>query len=455
MFKLSSSVLTSARFLCASIRSPQALMVRMFYAVRRGRKPGVYNTWDECKKQVECFAGARYKKFGCEQDAWKFVRETDVAPSNSSETGSCETQSPSLSKEKPHHVKPSFNAKRPLPSSISSKAPSTPKRTKLIDISSQPPLFGQSFTHMGDATVVYTDGCCSQNGRLKARAGIGVYWGPNHPMNVAERLEGRPTNQRAEIQAACKAVEQAKSQNITKLVLYTDSMFTINGITKWIHNWKKNGWKLSTGANVINRTDFEKLDMLVQGIDVKWMHIPGHAGFGGNEAADRLAREGAQKSESSSLSDYPPRGERSAVVYTDGCCSSNGRYGAKGGIGVYWGPDSSLNVSEKLEGRQTNQRAEIQAACRAVEQAQSQNINRLNICTDSEFTIKGMTEWVPRWKQNDWKTYNGGNVVNKEDFQKLDNLCKEVDVTWSHVPGHSGNMGNERADQLAKSGARK
>ncbi|CAJ0968219.1 unnamed protein product [Ranitomeya imitator] len=91
--------------------------------------------------------------------------------------------------------------------------------------------------------------------------------------NVAERLEGRQTNQRAEIQAACKALEQAKSQNITKLVLYTDSMHTINGITKWIHSWKLNDWKMSTGKEVINRRDFEKLDGLTQGLDVKWVSM--------------------------------------------------------------------------------------------------------------------------------------------------------------------------------------
>lgn len=299
MFKLSYSVLPFARSLCASIGSAQAL-VRMFYAVRRGRKPGVYNTWDECKEQVDRFAGARYKKFASEEEALKFIGETEGAPSKSSES-SCDTQIPSTSKEKQCHVKPSFCAKRPLQPSSTTKNPPSPKRTKLIEFSSLPPLFGQSFSQMGDATVVYTDGCCSRNGRLKSRAGIGVYWGPNHPLNVAERLVGRQTNQRAEIQAACKAVEQAKSQNITKLVVYTDSMFTINGITKWIHAWKKNGWKLSTGADVINREDFEKLDKLIKGIDVKWMHIPGHAGFGGNEAADRLAREGAQKPETSSV----------------------------------------------------------------------------------------------------------------------------------------------------------
>ncbi|XP_075717259.1 ribonuclease H1-like [Rhinoderma darwinii] len=143
------------------------------------------------------------------------------------------------------------------------------------------------------------------------------------------------------------------------------------------------------------------------------------------------------------------------VVFTDGCCSRNGRSGAQGGIGVYWGPNNPLNVSERLEGRPTNQRAEIEAASRAVEQARDHNFSQLNIHTDSKFTIQGATEWMPRWKENGWKTYSGGDVVHKEEFQRLDRLCEGLDVTWTHVPGHSGNPGNEMADHLARSGARK
>ncbi|KAL1783686.1 ribonuclease H1 [Sigmodon hispidus] len=84
---------------------------------------------------------------------------------------------------------------------------------------------------------------------------------------------------------------QARAQNISKLVLYTDSMFTINGITNWVQGWKKNGWRTSTGKDVINKEDFMELDRLTQGMDIKWMHIPGHSGFVGNEEDDRLARE--------------------------------------------------------------------------------------------------------------------------------------------------------------------
>ncbi|KAM4043192.1 ribonuclease H1-like isoform 1-T3 [Anomaloglossus baeobatrachus] len=288
MFKIS-GIFSSAHLLCAAFSRARSSVARMFYAVRKGRNPGVYKTWAECKEQVDRFPAARYKKFASEEEAWRFVKDNPGVLQKP-----CLTESASKSQSSSSNVKPSYHAKRPLPCTSSTEQ-SAPKRTKLIDISALPPLHGQSLTQMGDSTVVYTDGCCSCNGRVKARAGIGVYWGPNHPLNVAERLEGRQTNQRAEIQAACRALEQAKRHNITKLVLYTDSMHTINGITKWIHSWKLNDWKMSTGKEVINRVDFEKLDRLTQGLDIKWMHIPGHAGFGGNEEADRLAREGAQK----------------------------------------------------------------------------------------------------------------------------------------------------------------
>ncbi|NWW54952.1 RNH1 Ribonuclease, partial [Pedionomus torquatus] len=169
------------------------------------------------------------------------------------------------------------------------------KRVKHDEVHPAATVSEDKFSYMGDFTVVYTDGCCSGNGRNRARAGIGVYWGPGHPLNTSERLPGRQTNQRAEIHAACKAIEQAKSQNIKKLIIYTDSKFTINGITSWVDNWKTNGWRTSSGGSVINKEDFERLDNLSKGIEIQWMHIPGHAGFQGNEEADRLAREGATK----------------------------------------------------------------------------------------------------------------------------------------------------------------
>ncbi|XP_078503998.1 ribonuclease H1 isoform X2 [Lissotriton helveticus] len=275
-----------------------SLLGRMFYyAVRAGRKPGVYKNWDECKAQVDKFPSARYKKFASEEDAWAFVGiDQNPRPAAQPVQETNDVHLPVKCEKKDIKIEKSSPKKR-THGQISSlpEVQSQPKRPRCIKLCDVPQLDENKFTYMGDSTVVYTDGCCSSNGKSKARAGIGVYWGRGHRLNVGDRLDGRQTNQRAEIQAACRAIEQAKSQNISKLVLYTDSKFTINGITKWVKNWKKNDWKLTTGKPVINKEDFEKLDELVQDIDVTWMHIPGHAGFAGNEEADRLAREGACK----------------------------------------------------------------------------------------------------------------------------------------------------------------
>jgi ribonuclease HI len=143
------------------------------------------------------------------------------------------------------------------------------------------------------------------------------------------------------------------------------------------------------------------------------------------------------------------------VVYADGSCSNNGTHTAAGGVGVFWGSGNQYNVSEKLCGPQTNQRAEVVAACRALETAIEQNHKEVELRTDSSYTIKAMTEWIGNWSKNGWKTYGGGDVKNKEDFIRLNNLCERVKVNWVHVPAHKGVPGNEAADTLAKTGSLK
>ncbi|XP_022614652.1 ribonuclease H1 isoform X1 [Seriola dumerili] len=264
---------------------------KFYYAVKKGFKPGVYKSWDECKSQVEKFPSASFKKFASEKDAWAFFRgvEPSATPEVKKAAQSVESAVTLLPKRGPEALEYIPLGKKRCHSEEEVVSP--PKRVKQSESSSSESTDG--FTYMGEAVVVYTDGCCTANGRSGARAGIGVYWGHNHPQNVAERLEGRQTNQRAELQAACKALEQAKELNIKKLVLYTDSKFTINGVTSWVKNWKLNGWRLKSGGQIINKEDFVKLDRLNSELEVVWMHIPGHAGYRGNEEADRLSREGA------------------------------------------------------------------------------------------------------------------------------------------------------------------
>ncbi|NXU74807.1 RNH1 Ribonuclease, partial [Oreotrochilus melanogaster] len=170
---------------------------------------------------------------------------------------------------------------------------------KRVKHDEMPTVSEDKFSYMGDFAVVYTDGCCSGNGHNKARAGIGVYWGPGHPLNTSERLPGRQTNQRAEIHVSIKCLKMLLhvrlQQNILSFIVYLWLCFLCTGITSWVDNWKTNGWRTSSGGSVINKEDFERLDNLSKGIEIQWMHVPGHAGFQGNEEADRLAREGASK----------------------------------------------------------------------------------------------------------------------------------------------------------------
>uniref|UniRef100_F6TD79 Ribonuclease H1 n=1 Tax=Equus caballus TaxID=9796 RepID=F6TD79_HORSE len=232
----------------------------MFYAVRRGRKAGVFLTWNECRAQVDRFPAARFKKFATEEEAWAFVRNS------ASPNGSEGQESEHVQKLQ---AKANKRLREPLDGDDGENTEPCAKHVKQ-STDSIPSVSKDVFSYMGEFVVVYTDGCCSSNGRRRARAGIGVYWGPGHPLNVGIRLPGRQTNQRAEIHAACKAIEQAKAQNINKLVLYTDSMFTINGITNWVQGWKKNGWRTSTGKEVTNKEDFVELDRLTQGMDIQW-----------------------------------------------------------------------------------------------------------------------------------------------------------------------------------------
>lgn len=171
--------------------------------------------------------------------------------------------------------------------------PKMEKRTAEPDVE-PPKRFKSDFNVENDYVVVYTDGACENNGKSNAKAGIGVWFGENHQLNISKPVNGRATNNTAEIQACIEALEVLKSNNVNKVLIKTDSEFTINCMTKWIEGWKKKNWKLASGGPVKNKIDLEKLDNLrTEFEDVKFEHIKAHVGILGNEMADQLAREGA------------------------------------------------------------------------------------------------------------------------------------------------------------------
>lgn len=148
-------------------------------------------------------------------------------------------------------------------------------------------------------------------------------------------------------------------------------------------------------------------------------------------------------------------------VYVDGSCINNGKgREARGGYGGYYGHNDERNFSYPLDSdeRQTNNRGELKAAIHAVRQANiSGNRQRLNIHTDSEYVIKGITSWISNWKRRGFE-----GVENTDLWQDLDRAVTHRKqhfgadaITFTHVRGHSGNHGNEMADQLAVQGSMK
>ena len=118
---------------------------------------------------------------------------------------------------------------------------------------------------------VYTDGACAFNGKHGARAGVGVWFSPSHPLNVSAPVEGPATNNNAEIQAAWVALELAAAAGHRRVLIHTDSKFVINCATMWMAKWQKNGWTLSSGGPVKNRTQLEALDRAMENMEVKWV----------------------------------------------------------------------------------------------------------------------------------------------------------------------------------------
>ena len=134
------------------------------------------------------------------------------------------------------------------------------------------------------------------------------------------------------------------------------------------------------------------------------------------------------------------------AIFTDGACSGNPGPGGWGAILRYQGIEKELSGGEK---ETTNNRMEMMAVIVALE-----SIKRpcqITITTDSQYVMKGMTEWLPDWKKRHWKTKSNKPVKNADLWQRMDKAAGRHKLEWQWVRGHQGHADNERADKLAVS----
>lgn len=226
-------------------------MAKKFYAVKNGRVPGIYHTWDDCKAQVDGYPKAVYKSFLTESEARSFLN--GVQPPRAPR---------SAHPSKPEHVAPQEEVALPA-----------------------------------DGIVVYTDGSC-----LKNPGGPGGYAAVILLDDTVREITGAEpstTNNRMEMRAAIEALRFFDTP--TTIILHTDSQYLRNGLAKgWVTNWKRNGWITKAGTPVLNKELWQELDSLNSFHQVIWKWVKGHHGNPLNERCDELA-VGAAMSEAGKI----------------------------------------------------------------------------------------------------------------------------------------------------------
>lgn len=165
-----------------------------------------------------------------------------------------------------------------------------------------------------DKIDIFTDGSTINNGKKNASGGFGVYFPDKRFHNISTKYNKEDaTNQKCELIAILKGLEYLfhffkDKSKMTNIVVYTDSKYSIDCFTKYIKNWKSNGWKLRNNQQVKNRNLIEKIDYYIQQFNfVRFHHIYSHKDepynknsleyylWYGNDMADRLANEGRTK----------------------------------------------------------------------------------------------------------------------------------------------------------------
>lgn len=137
------------------------------------------------------------------------------------------------------------------------------------------------------------------------------------------------------------------------------------------------------------------------------------------------------------------------IIYTDGACNKQ----RIGGYGAYLKHDSDELKLSGYELDTTNNRMELMGVIAAIEKL-NQPCN-ITLYTDSVYVKEGISNWIHKWKLNNWKTANRKDVLNKDLWLRLDEAIKKHNIEWHWVKGHSGVEGNEICDKLATDAIKK
>jgi len=141
---------------------------------------------------------------------------------------------------------------------------------------------------------------------------------------------------------------------------------------------------------------------------------------------------------------------REKLIFADGACSGNPGPGGYGAILRVDGNEIELSGSEP---ETTNNRMELMAVIAALESLQSPS--NVRVITDSNYVVKGMTEWLPNWLRNNWRNSQNRPILNRDLWERLLKVSNKHQVSWHWIRGHDGHPENERCDKLATEAIKK
>jgi len=232
-----------------------------YYVVKKGRTPGIYNNWNDCKEQVFGFSKPVYKKFTSIEEAKDFYSSN------------------------PNDIK-----LKSLDHFF--KITTTQSNKDEIQKTLEETPFKKDPNHI----IVYTDGACTNNGKKNAKAGIGVYFDVDDSRNCSERILGNQTNQHAELLAIAKALNILNKELTLnkKITIYTDSSYSIKCITEYSVYWCRDGWKKKDGNPIKNIDAIKNIYSKYITHNIHFKHIKSHTNLKdvhsiGNSKADELA----------------------------------------------------------------------------------------------------------------------------------------------------------------------
>jgi len=221
------------------------MAAKKYYAIAVGRKPGIYGDWPTAQAQVQGYPGAKFKGFATRAEAQGWL---DHPPATT---------------------------------------PGAGKRRS----STAAPAKGDTSPQEGEVTI-YTDGGARYNPGPGGYGVVQIYQGDRQELSGGYRLT---TNNRMELMGCIVALRELQPRD-TAVTLYSDSSYVVNGISKgWAKNWRKNGWIKSDKQPAINPDLWAELLDLVEGLDITFKWVKGHAGHPLNERCDALAVAAARQ----------------------------------------------------------------------------------------------------------------------------------------------------------------